>query len=295
MSGKKNGLGQGVNILFPQEEENEKYFECEIEKISPNKQQPRSFFDEEGLEELAQSIKEHGVIQPIVVLAQKDGTYQLIAGERRLRASQRAGLKKIPVIIREMSSVDSLLELALIENIQRKDLNVIEEAEAYNKLIIQFKYTQEQTAQRVGKKRSTITNILRLLQLPGYVKKDLEQGSLSEGHARVLLKFIDSPSELQILRDQIIKKKLSVRQTENTARKTNIPQQAISTKICSSPQLEISQEYRTTLVTQLTNALQSRIALTQNGNRGKIEIEYYSLDDLERVVNLITRESKLYD
>ncbi len=292
MSGKKNGLGQGVNILFPQEEESEKYFECEIEKISPNQQQPRCYFDEEGLEELAQSIKEHGVIQPLVVLAQKDGTYQLIAGERRLRASQRAGLKKIPVIIREMSSADSLLELALIENIQRKDLNVIEEAEAYNKLIIQFKYTQEQTAQRVGKKRSTVTNILRLLQLPDYIKKDLESGNLSEGHARVLLKFIDSPSELQILRDQIIKKKMSVRQTENTARKTNIPQLSTSsTKICTSPQLEMSQEYRTTLVTQLTNTLQSRIALTQNGNRGKIEIEYYSLDDLERVVNLITRES----
>lgn len=290
MSGKKNGLGQGVNILFPQDAENEKYFKCEIEKISPNQQQPRSYFDEEGLEELAQSIKEHGVIQPLVVLAQKDGTYQLIAGERRLRASQRAGLQKVPVIIRDMASDESLLELALIENIQRKDLNVIEEAEAYNKLIIKFKYTQEQTAQRVGKKRSTITNILRLLQLPEYIKKDLEQGSLTEGHARVLLKFIDNPAELQLLRDQIIKKNLSVRQTENTARKTNYPQYpAVSTKLHSSPQLEISQEYTTTLVTQLTNTLQSRIALTQNGNRGKIEIEYYSLDDLERVVNLITR------
>lgn len=292
MSGKKNGLGQGVNILFPQEEESEKYFECEIDKISPNQQQPRSYFDEEGLEELAQSIKEHGVIQPLVVLAQKDGTYQLVAGERRLRASQRAGLEKIPVIIREINSDESLLELALIENIQRKDLNVIEQAEAYNKLIIKFKYTQEQTAQRVGKKRSTITNILRLLQLPEYIKTDLEQGSLTEGHARVLLKFIDSPTELQQLRDQIIKKNLSVRQTENTARKSNNTQHpTISTKVSCSPQLELSREYRTSLVTQLTNALQSRIALTQNGNRGKIEIEYYSLDDLERVVNLITRES----
>lgn len=293
MSGKKNGLGQGVSILFPQqEEESEKYFECEIEKISPNQQQPRSYFDEEGLDELAQSIKEHGVIQPLVVTAQKNGTYQLIAGERRLRASQRAGLKKIPVIIRDMVGDDSPLELALIENIQRKDLNVIEEAEAYNKLIVKCKYTQEQTAKRVGKKRSTITNMLRLLHLPDYVKIDLEQRILTEGHARVLLKFIDRPAELQILRDQIIKKNLSVRQTENAARKTNVPlQPAHSTPLCSSPQLEISQEYRTTLVTRLTNALQSRTVLTQNGNRGKIEIEYYSLDDLERVVNLITRES----
>jgi ParB family transcriptional regulator, chromosome partitioning protein len=292
MSGKKNGLGQGVNILFPQEEESERYFECEIDKISPNQQQPRSYFDEEGLEELTQSIQEHGVIQPLIVQAQKNGGYQLIAGERRLRASQRAGLKKVPVIIRDTAGDDSLLELALIENIQRKDLNVIEEAEAYNKLIIKFNYTQEQTAQRVGKKRSTVTNILRLLQLPQYIKKDLEQGNLTEGHARVLLKFIDSPSDLQVLRDQILRKNLSVRQTENAARKTNIPRlPVLSTTLSRSPQLEISQEYRTTLVTQLTNALQSRISLSQNGNRGKIEIEYYSLDDLERVVNLIIRES----
>ncbi|MDZ7586753.1 MAG: ParB/RepB/Spo0J family partition protein, partial [Patescibacteria group bacterium] len=163
MSVKKTGLGQGVSLLFAQEDEDEKYFECDIDKIIPNKHQPRSYFEEQGLEELTQSIEEHGVIQPLVVTNQHDGYYQLIAGGRRLRASQRAGLKKVPVIVRAVENDDSLLELALIENIQRKDLNVIEEAEAYNKLIEKFNYTQEQAAQRVGKKRSTITNILRLL------------------------------------------------------------------------------------------------------------------------------------
>ncbi|MEW6708554.1 MAG: ParB/RepB/Spo0J family partition protein [Candidatus Riflebacteria bacterium] len=291
MSVKKTGLGQGVNLLFPQEDESERYFECEIEKITPNTQQPRMSFEEEGLNELAQSIKEHGVIQPLVVTATENGTYQLIAGERRLRASQRVGLKKIPVIIRNVTNDDSLLELALIENIQRKDLNVIEEAEAYNKLIEKFQYTQEQTAQRVGKKRSTITNTLRLLQLPTYIKADLEQGTISEGHARVLLKLIDNPLELQALRNQIIQKKLSVRQTEKIIRdKTNPKKSTINSPPLFFQSSETSQQYHAALVTRLTNVLQSRVTITQNGDRGKIEIEYYSLDDLERVTNLITRE-----
>lgn len=285
MSTKKTGLGQGVGLLFPEEEENGKYFECDIDKIIPNQQQPRNYFEEEGLDELAQSIKEHGIIQPLVVTPPENGSYQLIAGERRLRASQRAGLKKIPVIIRTANEGDSLLELALIENIQRKDLNVIEEAEAYNKLIEKFKYTQEQTAQRVGKKRSTITNILRLLQLPTYIKKDLEQKNLTEGHARVLLKLIDSPSELQELRDQIIQKNLSVRQTENFVRKTK---STIKTSKSTTENItEAPQQYYATLATQLTNKLQSKVTLSQSGTRGKIEIEYYSLNDLERVTNLI--------
>jgi ParB family transcriptional regulator, chromosome partitioning protein len=286
MAVKKTGLGQGVGLLFGQEEE-EKYFECDIEKIIPNKHQPRSYFEEEGLAELTLSIEEHGVIQPLVVTTQEDGTYQLIAGERRLRASQRAGLKKVPVIIRTVDNEDSLLELALIENIQRKDLNVIEEAEAYNKLIEKFSYTQEQAAQRVGKKRSTVTNILRLLQLPPYIKSDLEQGSLTEGHARVLLRIVDSPSELQDLRNQIIQKNLSVRQTENSIRKKN-GSKPPGTANPGGQSIEIPVSYCTNLTNQLTNALHSKVTITQNGSRGKIEIDYYSLDDLERVIALIT-------
>lgn len=283
MTAKKTGLGQGVGLLFSQEEE-EKYFECDIEKIIPNKHQPRSYFEEEGLNELTQSIEEHGVIQPLVVTNQHDGYYQLIAGERRLRASLRAGLKKIPVIIRSVDNDESLLELALIENIQRKDLNVIEEAEAYNKLIEKCNYTQEQAAKRVGKKRSTITNILRLLQLPGYIKNDLEQGALTEGHARVLLRILDTPTELQNLRDQIIQKNLSVRQTEKSIRKT---QGTGKTSLLATPPVELSPSYCMALSNQLTNVLHSKVTISQNGSRGKIEIDYYSLDDLERVMGLL--------
>ncbi len=287
MAAKKTGLGQGVGLLFAQEDD-EKYFECDIEKIIPNKHQPRSYFEEEGLNELTQSIVEHGVIQPLVVMTQQDGYYQLIAGERRLRASKRAGLTKIPVIIRSVDNDDTLLELALIENIQRKDLNVIEEAEAYNKLIDRCNYTQEQAAKRVGKKRSTITNILRLLQLPGYIKNDLEQGTLTEGHARVLLRILDTPSKLQDLRDQIIQKNLSVRQTEKCIRKT---QGTGKTSLLTTNQgvapVELSPSYCTVLTNQLTNVLQSKVTISQNGSRGKIEIDYYSLDDLERVMGLL--------
>lgn len=286
MSVKKTGLGQGVGLLFA-DEEDEKYFECDIEKIVPNKHQPRRYFAEEGLDELTQSITEHGVIQPLIVVSQPDGSYQLIAGERRLRASQRAGLKKVPVVIRTVDNDDSMLELALIENIQRKDLNVIEEAEAYNKLIEKFHYTQEQAAQRVGKKRSTITNILRLLQLPQYIKDDLEQGSLTEGHARVLLRILDAPSELQELRNQIIQKNLSVRQAEKGIRKKTGAEKSSVTARQGSHHVEIPEYYCASLTNKLTNALHSKVVISQSGSRGKIEIDYYSLDDLERVVDLI--------
>jgi ParB family chromosome partitioning protein len=286
MSVKKTGLGQGVGLLFA-DEEDEKYFECDIEKIVPNKHQPRRYFAEEGLDELTQSITEHGVIQPLIVVSQPDGSYQLIAGERRLRASQRAGLKKVPVVIRTVDNDDSMLELALIENIQRKDLNVIEEAEAYNKLIEKFHYTQEQAAQRVGKKRSTITNILRLLQLPQYIKDDLEQGSLTEGHARVLLRILDAPSELQELRNQIIQKNLSVRQAEKSIRKKTGAEKSSVTARQGSHPVEIPEYYCASLTNKLTNALHSKVVISQSGSRGKIEIDYYSLDDLERVVDLI--------
>ncbi|MBW6520966.1 MAG: ParB/RepB/Spo0J family partition protein [Desulfoarculaceae bacterium] len=293
MSIKKTALGQGVGLLFVNENEDETYLECDIEKIIPNKHQPRSYFEEEGLNELTLSIEEHGVLQPLLVANQKDGYYQLIAGERRLRASLRAGLKKVPVIVRAVGNDDTLLELALIENIQRKDLNVIEEAEAYNKLIEKFDYTQEQAAQRVGKKRSTITNILRLLQLPEYVKHDLEQGRLTEGHARVLLRILDSPSDLQELRNQIIKKNLSVRQTEQSIRKAKGTGKTSIISNQESHLLEIPHSYCISLSNQLTSALHSKVNITQNGSRGKIEIDYYSLDDLERVIGLIVSEPAL--
>ena len=286
---KTTGLGQGVGLLFGDNEE-EKFFQCDIEKIVPNKYQPRIHFDDTNLQELADSIKEKGVIQPLIVTpATAEGNHELIAGERRLRASKLAGLSQVPVVLMDVEEEDSLLELALIENVQRTDLNPIEEAEAYNNLIQKFGYTQEEAAKRVGKNRSTVTNMLRLLNLPDYIKKDLVEGLLSEGHARSLLRLLNDPSTLRELRNQIIKKGLSVRQTEKLVKKSlaNTPRSQ-PTNRRNEP--EIPSSYCKSLVTQLTNRLSSKVAIHQSGSRGKVEIEYYSLDDLERLITLIVSD-----
>ena len=287
---KQTGLGQGVSVLFGQESD-EKYFQCPVDKIIPNKHQPRSQFSDQDIAELAQSIQENGIIQPLIVtLSDTPGVYELIAGERRLRASKIAKLDEVPVVVLEVTNENTLLEMALIENVQRTDLNPIEEAEAYNKLIERFGYTQEETARKVGKKRSTITNLLRLLSLPSFVKSDLVDGILSEGHARTLLRLSDEPIKMKEVRDLIAKKNLSVRQTEKLVR--NISSTAISrqTKTPLQKDAEIPASLCTSLSNQLTNKLHSRISIMQNGGRGKIEIEYYSLDDLERLVSMIVAE-----
>jgi ParB family chromosome partitioning protein len=284
---KKTGLGQGVGLLFG--EEQEKFFECNINNIIPNKYQPRINFDHNDLQELADSIREKGVIQPLIVTSGSDDNFELIAGERRLRASKLAGLSHVPVVLLEVDNEDSLLELALIENVQRTDLNAIEEAEAYRKLIEKFGYTQDETAKRVGKQRSTVTNMLRLLKLPDLVRGDITNGLLTEGHGRALVKLVDDPLKLQEIRNLIIKNGLSVRQTEKIIKRASITESP--TKRPSKPvSEEIPSSYKNSLVTQLTNRLNSKIAITQNGNRGKIEIEYYSLDDLDRVTELLLGE-----
>jgi ParB family chromosome partitioning protein len=285
---KKMGLGHGVGLLF--NEEKEKYFDCEVERIVPNKHQPRSHFNEHDLDELAQSIKENGVIQPLIVtLSPDDNHYELVAGERRLRASKIAGLSHVPVVVIDVSDENSLLELALIENIQRTDLNPIEEADAYRKLIEKFGYTQEETAKRVGKQRSTITNMLRLLKLPIYIQSDISTGILSEGHGRALIRLIEEPTKLQEVRDEIVKNGLSVRQVEKFLKKLSSNKPAIKNAI-SQENKEISLSFCNALVTQLTNHLNSKVVLHQNGSRGKIEIEYYSTDDLERVFSLLLKD-----
>ncbi len=279
------GLGQGVGLLF--NEEKEKFFECDISRIFPNKHQPRSYFNENDLEDLANSIREKGVIQPLIVtLNTKEDRYELIAGERRLRASKIAGLSHVPVVVINVDDENSLLELALIENIQRTDLNPIEEAEAYRKLIEKFGYTQEETAQRVGKQRSTVTNILRLLKLPDLIQKDISLGLITEGHARVLIRLLAEPAKIQEARDQIVKNGLSVRETEKFIKKISINKKVVK-NIANQSESEISQSYLNSLATQLTNHLSSKVVLHQNGSRGKIEIEYYSLDDLERVIGFL--------
>jgi ParB family chromosome partitioning protein len=284
---KKTGLGQGVNLLFG--EEREKFFECNINKIVPNKFQPRTNFDANDLQELADSIREKGVIQPLIVTTGSDNNFELVAGERRLRASKIAGLSQVPVILIDVDNEDSLLELALIENVQRTDLNAIEEAEAYRNLIEKFNYTQEETAKRVGKQRSTVTNMLRLLKLPDLIKGDITNGLLTEGHGRALVKLVDSPLKLQEIRNLIIKNGLSVRQTEKIIKKAAFSKSPIKNTNKNTSE-EISPSFKSSLITQLTNRLNSKVSITENGSRGKIEIEYYSLDDLDRVTELLLAE-----
>ncbi len=285
---KKTGLGQGVGLLFG--EERETFFECNINKIVPNKYQPRTNFNQEGLQELSDSIREKGVIQPLIVTSGPDDNFELIAGERRLRASKLAGLTQVPVILLDIENEDSLLELALIENVQRTDLNAIEEAEAYKKLIEKFGYTQEETAKRVGKQRSTVTNMLRLLKLPESLRGDITNGLISEGHGRALVKLVEDPLKLEEIRNLIIKNGLSVRQTEKIVKKASFTKPPA--KRAAKPQSEeIPLSYKKSLVTQLTNRLNSKVSITENGNRGKIEIEYYSLDDLDRVTELLLNEN----
>lgn len=284
---KSTGLGQGVGLLFGDDEE--KYFECDIDKIVPNKFQPRTHFDEESLQELAQSIAEKGIIQPLVVTSGEGNKYELIAGERRLRASKIVGLSQVPVVVLDVDDDDSLLELALIENVQRTDLNPIEEAEAYRKLIDRFGYTQEQAANRVGKNRSTVTNLLRLLKLPKEIQSDIINGVLTEGHGRSLVRLVDYPMKLQEVREAIIKGNLSVRQVEKMIKKAISSKPLTkSTKKQEAPVIPAS--YKNSLITQLTNRLNSKVSISESGSRGKIEIDYYSLDDLDRVTSLLLNE-----
>jgi ParB family chromosome partitioning protein len=288
--GKTKGLGQGVGLLFGEDVE-DKFFECDIDRIIPNKYQPRTTFNEEDLQELADSISEKGVIQPLIAKkSDRDhDTYHLIAGERRLRASKIAGLTKVPLVLIEVENEDSLLELAIIENVQRTDLNPMEEAQAYKKLIKKFGYTQEETAKKVGKKRSTITNLLRLLKLPKSTQQDITAGLLSEGHGRALVKLVDDPIKLQEVRDIILKNSLSVRQTEKAIKKAVTTKSPRKININTADD-EIPSSYRKALVTQLTNRLNSKVLINPNGSRGKIEIEYYSLDDLDRVTSMLLGE-----
>lgn len=290
---KTTGLGKGVSALFGAASDEERFFYCDIDSIVPNKQQPRFVFDDQALRELADSIKENGVIQPLIVSRIAANQYVLIAGERRLRASKLAGLNSVPVVVQNLGSEDAFLELALIENIQRTDLNPLEEAEAYKRLIENFGYTQEEAAKRVGKNRSTISNALRLLALPDYIREDVLTGVLSEGHARTLLRLLDDPATLKEIRDQIIKKHLSVRQVEQLIRRLKRADPSENNKASAqiSSEQELSPSYLGALATQITNRLHSRVAISSHGNRGKIEIEFYSVDDLERLVGMLTNES----
>lgn len=283
-------LGRGLSALLsetsPVTTANEELREVDIDLIEPNNVQPRTRFDETQLEELAQSIKANGVVQPILVRKANGGRYQIVAGERRWRAAQRAGLQRIPSVIRDVPD-DKMLELALIENIQRQELNAIEEAYAYKRLIETFNLTQETVAQRVGRDRTFVTNYLRLLRLPEDIQLLVEENKLSMGHARALLGIDDADKQRQIARN-IIDRNLSVRDTERTVKRVvsggepNAPAASTSTERVSDANTRAAEsKLRRRLGTQV------HIVPSQSGTGGKIEVQYYNDTDLQRVYELI--------
>lgn len=291
----KSVLGRGVGALLPEdltEAGEEKFFYCDIDKIEPNPEQPRKHFDENRLQHLAESIAEKGIIQPLLVSRAKGNRFRLIAGERRLRAARMAGLEEVPVVVMDPPTQGNNLELALIENIQRHDLNPIEEAMAYARLINDFSLTQEQVASKVGRKRSTVTNTLRLLNLPDYLRDDVSSGIISEGHARVLLRVKDDEERLQEIRGRIIRDELSVRETERLCRQPrSAGKQEQPAKAVAGRAGELPQSYCRAMTNQLINHLNTKVRIVQNGERGKLEIEYYSSDDLDRLLTLLTSQA----
>ena len=284
----REALGKGINALIPDFEmgvpetdaqETMHSKELLVDEISPNRFQPRKYFDDEKLEELIASIKENGVLQPVVVQRAESG-YELVVGERRWRASKKAGLKKIPAVIREVSD-DQSLELAIIENIHRQDLNPIEEAEAYARLAEEFALTQEMIANKVGKSRTAVANTMRLLKLSRQIKEDLISGKLSMGHARALL-GLENPGQIQTLCKEIYKQDLTVRQTENRVGALKQPMPKKKTPATSKKNIFIKD-----LEKEMERKLGTKVEINPKKTGGKIVVTYYSDDDLERIQNLI--------
>jgi ParB family chromosome partitioning protein len=242
-----------------------------IDQIRPNPRQPRVEFDEAALAELVASIRIQGVIQPLLVRRLPEGDYELIAGERRLRAAKRAGLTHVPVFSREISDVESL-EIALVENIQRDDLSPLEEAAAYQRLIDEFGHTQEEVAERVGKSRPAVANALRLLRLPESIKQDLSRGRLTAGHARVLLSIDDADAQLRASK-QIQARRMSVRDAERLA----ATRKGAASPVARDP-------HRGAVERELSTALGTRVRITLKGRGGRIEIEFYSQEELQGLV-----------
>jgi len=283
---RKRGLGQGLTALIPNEleekialENNKDIMKVKITLVEPNPDQPRKQFDEDALEELAESIKTFGVLQPLVV-AKRDKFYEIIAGERRWRASKKAGLKEIPVIVKAFSN-EEIVEVSLIENIQRENLNSIEEAIAYQRLIDEFSLKQDEIAEKVSKSRSAIANTLRLLQLDPKVQKMVVDEMLSSGHARALIAIKDTDLQIDVA-NQIFDHKLSVRETEKLIKKVLAP-----SKEKKSNKDEVMDPIIESLEKNIEEILGTKVHIDSKKNKGKIEIEYFSDDELDRIVDLL--------
>lgn len=288
MSAKRRGLGRGLDALLGSEPEKKKasggseepasgFTEVAVEKLEPNRFQPRTHFDESGLTDLAESIKAQGVVQPIVVTPKGKGRFTIIAGERRWRASQRAGLKVVPVVVREVNDDQRLLEMALVENIQRADLNPVEEAEAYRSLSESFELSQEEIAGRVGKGRTTITNFLRLLRLPQEVQDLMREGRLTAGQARPLLSFSDAKRQIE-LAERAVKEGLTARDLERLAAE---PREAKRAEAKKKP-TEVDVHTREA-VDKLTQALQTKVDIQRKKKGGTVRIHFHSEEELIRL------------
>jgi ParB family chromosome partitioning protein len=283
MAEKRPALGRGLSALIPDSPVApaaplERGLDVDTDLLRPNKFQPRTQMDEERIDDLARSIKSNGIIQPIVV-RRAGADYEIVAGERRWRAAQRAGLLKVPVIVRDVPD-DRLLPVALIENIQREDLNPIEEAVAYRRLVDEFHLTQEQIADAVGKDRSSIANYVRLLRLPQEVRTSVASNALSMGHARALLALTEEAAQLRVARD-VIARNLSVRETEALVRKDG--QKADGKK--EAPKTDV---HTRAAEDRLRLALGTRVRINRKGKSGRIEIDFTSEDELQRLFELLT-------
>ncbi len=282
-SQKKTGLGRGISALIPDfetlDEKSGNFFMCRIDQIVPNKYQPRTSFSETELEKLKESIVEQGILQPLLI-RKTDNSYELIAGERRLRAAKKADLTHVPAIVREFTD-EQMLEVSIIENVQRENLNALEEAEAYYRLISEFGYTQEKVAKKIGKNRSTIANFLRLRGLPGIIRNSLAENQISMGHARAILGSGSKANQLRAW-ETVIAKQLSVRETERLAKKIkNEPK----TKQ-DEPDLKDTKQIKA-IGRTLSKKMDSTVRIIKKGNKGRFEIRFKNEDEFLRLVALL--------
>lgn len=281
----KRGLGKGLGALISSANEDpisNGVLELKINEIEPNVGQPRKKFDDDKLMQLSESIKEHGIVQPIIV-RKEDNVYKIVAGERRWRAARLAGLTTVPVIVKDLSN-RQVMEMALIENIQREDLNPIEEAEAYERLLNEYNMTQEELSKSIGKSRSTIANIIRLLALCNKVKEHLIDGEISSGHARALLSLEDKELQEKVC-NEIIEKSLSVRETENLVKRIQNNTEKVS-------KVKTEDENILKIEDDLKKILGTKVKLFNKNKKGKIMIEYYSNDELERLLEIFKKLEK---
>jgi ParB family chromosome partitioning protein len=281
---KKMALGKGLGALIPDlddiDQMSNEYFQCDIDLIQPNRYQPRKHFSEDELEGLSRSIREQGVIQPLLLRKTDDG-YELVAGERRLRAARMAGLTEVPCVVKNISDSQTL-EMSIIENIQRENLNPVEEADAYHRLMTEFGLTQDEAAVRVGKSRSAVANFLRIRSLSAAIKQSLVDGDMSMGHARALL-GAPNKTHQQAVWKLVKAKGLSVRETEALVKRLKSGKKTPKKKASSSTSIHLSR-----IAEELSRQYGTKVAIKRQGRKGKVEIEFYSDDDLDRLLGLLT-------